>query len=179
VRSRKMDYGKRDGSHHSDRIRRINIVADNHAAARGVGAAGKVARYEKIASDVSHLLQKARDALAACDLLIVRFDALLRERPITTVGGAQLSEPAERVMRAVGACLSLWQLAPARLRDFNQGFDPDQPSLVVLEASGRFFPPRHERVHPLAQEDDILAILDHFGDETHATARGAKSSTIP
>jgi hypothetical protein len=37
-----------------------------------------------------------------------------------------------------GACLSLWQLAPARLRDFNQGFDADQPSLVVLEPGGRF-----------------------------------------
>src|SRR5258707_9990731 len=77
------------------------------------------------------------------------------------------------------ASLSLWQLAPARPRDFNQGFDADQPSLVVLEPGGRFFPPRHERVHPLSQEYDVLAVLDHFGDETHAVACGAKSSTIP
>jgi hypothetical protein len=33
--------------------------------------------------------------------------------------------------------------------------------------------------HPLAQEYDVLAILDHFGDETHAVACGAKNSTIP
>src|ERR1700688_4703265 len=38
------------------------------------------------------------------------------------------------------ASLSLWQLAPARLRDFNQGFDAGQPSLAVLEPGGRFFP---------------------------------------
>ena len=75
--------------------------------------------------------------------------------------------------------LSLRQLAPARLRDFNQGFDADQPALVVLEAARRFFPLRHEPVHPLAQEYDVLAVLDQFGDETHRLACGVKSSTIP
>lgn len=77
------------------------------------------------------------------------------------------------------ASLSLWQLAPVCLRDFNQGFDADQPSLVVLEPSGGIFPPCHKRVHPLAQEHDILAVLDHFGDETQETAGGAKSSATP
>jgi len=86
---------------------------------------------------------------------------------------------AVRAANPDGACLSLWQLAPARLRDFNQSFDADQPSLVVVEPGGRFFPPCHERVHPLTQEKDILAVLDHFGDETHVVACGAKSSTIP
>src|ERR1700690_978127 len=82
-------------------------------------------------------------------------------------------------MRGGQASLSLWQLAPPRLRDFNQRFDADQPSLVVLESGGRFLPPRHEGVYPLTQEYDVLAVLDHFGDETHAAACGAKSSTIP
>src|SRR3984957_4471186 len=77
------------------------------------------------------------------------------------------------------ASLSLWQLAPARLRHFNQRFDADQPSLVVLEPGGRFLPSRHEGVDPLAQEYDVLAVLDHLGDETHAVARAAKNSTIP
>jgi hypothetical protein len=48
-------------------------------------AAGEVARYEKIASDISDLLQKARDALAACDLLIVRFDARLTPADIQPI----------------------------------------------------------------------------------------------
>ena len=48
-------------------------------------AAGEMARYEKIASDVSQLLQKARDALAACDLLIVRFDARLTPEDIQPI----------------------------------------------------------------------------------------------
>ena len=48
-------------------------------------AAGEVARFEKIASDVSQLLQKARDALAACDLLIVRFDARLTPEDIQPI----------------------------------------------------------------------------------------------
>ena len=31
----------------------------------------------------------------------------------------------------------------------------------------------------IAQEHDVLTVLDYFGDETHAVACGAKSSTIP
>jgi hypothetical protein len=48
-------------------------------------AAGEVKRYEKIASDVSDLLRKAQDALAACDLLIVRFDARLSPEDIEPI----------------------------------------------------------------------------------------------
>jgi hypothetical protein len=48
-------------------------------------AAGEVQRYEKIAADVDDLLRKARDALAACDLLIVRFDARLSPEDIEPI----------------------------------------------------------------------------------------------
>jgi hypothetical protein len=48
-------------------------------------AAGEVTRYEKIAADVDDLLRKARDALAACDLLIVRFDARLSPEDIEPI----------------------------------------------------------------------------------------------
>jgi hypothetical protein len=48
-------------------------------------AAGEVKRYEKIASDVKDLLRRARNALAACDLLIVRFDARLTPEDIQPI----------------------------------------------------------------------------------------------
>ncbi len=48
-------------------------------------AAGEVSRYEKIAADVNDLLRRARDTLAACDLLIVRFDARLSPEDIEPI----------------------------------------------------------------------------------------------
>lgn len=48
-------------------------------------AAGEVMRYEQIAADVNDLLCKARDALAACDILIVRFDARLSPEDIEPI----------------------------------------------------------------------------------------------
>jgi hypothetical protein len=75
---------------------------------------------------------------------------------------------APQILAGQPRSLSLGQLAPARLRDFNQGLDADQPSLMVLEPRGRFLPSRHEGVHALSQEYDVLAVLDDFGDEAHA-----------
>jgi hypothetical protein len=55
-------------------------LAENRAR-----AAGEVRRYEKIASDVNDLLQTARQALGACDLLIRRFDARLTPEDIQPI----------------------------------------------------------------------------------------------
>ncbi len=74
--------------------------------------------------------------------------------------------------------LNLWQLASARLRNFNQGFDADQASLVVLKPGGRFLPPRHEGVHSLAQEYDvpqgIIANPTHTQPHTHQRGKSLK-----
>src|SRR5437868_15204010 len=54
----------------------------------------------------------------------------------------------------------------------------NQTSLVILEADRSFLPMRHERIHPLAQEHDVLAVFDDFAEQAHAPGSCVKSSAM-
>src|SRR5205823_7529977 len=65
---------------------------------------------------------------------------------------------------AVGLCepnvSPFWQLASPRLRQLDQRFDANQTSLVILEPECSLLPMHHERIHALAEEHNVLAVLD-------------------
>src|SRR5437660_7386716 len=70
------------------------------------------------------------------------------------------------------------QLASPRLRQLDQRFDANQTSFVILEPDRSFLPMRHERIHALAEEHNVLAVFEDFAKQAHAPGSCVKSSAM-